>query len=143
MVPPQLEISPDFLRRVEYLNNNIKNFEDACSMNNFRLATKTMDNIKERTNSVYKYISEDKSFGDHHQNGLNMDLMYLRAREVVLASGVLPSELEIREKGVYARVTISKGTRYGPFQGKWAGSPQDTRFAWEVSTIYFQFELTS
>ncbi|XP_044759685.1 transcription factor hamlet-like isoform X1 [Coccinella septempunctata] len=132
MVPPQLDVSSDFIRRVEYLNNNFKNFEDVCSMNNFRLATKTVDNIKDRTNSVFKYISEDKPFVDHPQNGLNMDLMYLRAREVVLASGVLPAELEIREKGVFARVTISKGTRYGPFQGKWAGSPQDARFAWEV-----------
>ncbi|KAK9888052.1 hypothetical protein WA026_000329 [Henosepilachna vigintioctopunctata] len=128
MVPPQIECSTDFFKRSEYINNNVKELEDACTMDNFRLIPKSIkDN---RTSSVLKYVSDSNhQFGDMQHNG--MDLMYLRSREVVLASGVLPSELEIRENGVFARTVIAKGTRYGPFQGKWASTPQDPRFAWE------------
>ncbi|KAJ8941483.1 hypothetical protein NQ314_010387 [Rhamnusium bicolor] len=54
------------------------------------------------------------------------------AREIILASGTLPGELELRENGVFSKTNICKGTRYGPFQGKWASIPQDTRFAWEL-----------
>ncbi|KAL3274021.1 hypothetical protein HHI36_015439 [Cryptolaemus montrouzieri] len=132
MVPPQLDSPSDFFKRIEYTNNNLKSFEDACTMNSFGITPKSVDNIKDRTNSVFDYISDNKPFGGLHTNGVNMDLMYLRAREIILASAVLPSELELREKGVYAKTTLPKGTKYGPFQGKWAGIPQDTRFAWEV-----------
>lgn len=73
---------------------------------------------------------------DHHhdesRNG-KTDIIYLRAREIILASGFLPSELDLRETGVFVKMSINKGTRYGPFQGKWASVPQDHRFAWEVS----------
>ncbi|XP_074032184.1 transcription factor hamlet isoform X2 [Leptinotarsa decemlineata] len=74
----------------------------------------------------------DKPSVDSNQQNARVDIYYLRAREVILASGSLPSELELRETGVFAKVTIPKGTKYGPFQGKWASVPQDTRFAWEV-----------
>ncbi|XP_030758572.1 histone-lysine N-methyltransferase PRDM16-like isoform X2 [Sitophilus oryzae] len=60
------------------------------------------------------------------------DLIYLGTRKVILANAVLPGELEFRKNGVYAKTNIGKGTRFGPFQGKWAGVPQDPRFAWEV-----------
>jgi ecotropic virus integration site 1 protein len=50
---------------------------------------------------------------------------------VAAASGAVPCEVELKE-GVVAKSLIPKGTRYGPFQGKWAGVPQDARFAWEV-----------
>ncbi|CAG9812851.1 unnamed protein product [Phaedon cochleariae] len=65
------------------------------------------------------------------------DLFYLRAREVILESGSLPNELELRDNGVFAKMNIAKCTRYGPFQGKWASVPQDARFAWEVSAETF------
>lgn len=73
---------------------------------------------------------------DESRNG-KIDILYLRAKEIILASGSLPSELELREAGVFTKNSISKGTRYGPFQGKWASVPQDHRFAWEVSHFYF------
>lgn len=51
---------------------------------------------------------------------------------------VVPKELKLREsgRGVWAREKIPKGTRYGPFLGKWVSDPVDARFAWEVSFIY-------
>lgn len=64
-----------------------------------------------------------------------VDVAFARARDVVMACGVLPQELEIRDGGVFAKGNIEKSTRYGPFQGKWAWQPQDQRFAWEVSTM--------
>lgn len=64
------------------------------------------------------------------------DSKYSEAREMVVAMAVLPTDLEVREIGVFARETLGKGTRYGPFQGKWAGLPDDHRFAWEVSETF-------
>ncbi|XP_066153547.1 transcription factor hamlet isoform X2 [Euwallacea fornicatus] len=58
---------------------------------------------------------------------------YRSTIEMVRASGVLPSDLELKENGVFAKSAINKGTRFGPFQGKWEGTPQDPRFAWEDS----------
>lgn len=49
----------------------------------------------------------------------------------------LPSELIYKRGGVYARVGIPNGTRYGPFIGKWEQQPLDRRYAWEVSGHLF------
>lgn len=49
----------------------------------------------------------------------------------------LPVELELRGiNGVWTKESISPGTKYGPFTGKWVAKPLDQRFAWEVSTIF-------
>lgn len=45
----------------------------------------------------------------------------------------LPSELVLKGGGLFARLNISIGTKYGPFIGKWETQPLDRRFAWEVS----------
>ncbi|XP_028130876.2 transcription factor hamlet-like isoform X2 [Diabrotica virgifera virgifera] len=44
----------------------------------------------------------------------------------------LPSELEVKETGVFTTSHVPKGVRYGPFQGVWASTTQDVRFAWQV-----------
>ncbi|XP_073993434.1 hamlet isoform X2 [Rhodnius prolixus] len=45
----------------------------------------------------------------------------------------LPVELELRGiNGVWTKESISPGTKYGPFTGKWVAKPLDQRFAWEV-----------
>ncbi|CAG4952165.1 unnamed protein product [Colias eurytheme] len=44
----------------------------------------------------------------------------------------LPSELLFKSGGIYARINITNGTKYGPFNGKWETQPLDRRFAWEV-----------
>ena len=36
--------------------------------------------------------------------------------------------------GVFAKQLVAKGTRYGPFLGKWVSVARDPSFAWEVST---------
>ncbi|KAG5889061.1 hypothetical protein JTB14_020414 [Gonioctena quinquepunctata] len=77
-------------------------------------------------------LYDKPSIDSEPQHNARLDMHYFRAREVILASGSLPSELELRETGVFSKGTITKGTKYGPFQGKWASVPQDTRFAWEV-----------
>ncbi|XP_065174278.1 histone-lysine N-methyltransferase MECOM isoform X2 [Atheta coriaria] len=46
--------------------------------------------------------------------------------------GLLPPEVELRKDGVFAKTVIPKGTKYGPFEGKWASQPQEVKFAWEV-----------
>ncbi|KAK9729834.1 Zinc finger, C2H2 type [Popillia japonica] len=72
----------------------------------------------------FKYVN-DKLIKDQ-LNGIK------KAKEMVLEKGTLPPELEIKEYGVFAKCNIARGAKYGPFQGKWAGLPQDPRFAWEV-----------
>lgn len=49
---------------------------------------------------------------------------------------LLPHELELRNagtEGVWTTVAIPRGTKYGPYTGKWLPKPIDTRFAWEVN----------
>lgn len=48
---------------------------------------------------------------------------------------LLPSELEVRGSGLYTRMSVPRGTRYGPYMGKWMAKPLDPRFAWEVSLL--------
>jgi len=57
---------------------------------------------------------------------------------------VVPSELLVRTRrdrdgreGVWARTSIARGVRYGPFAGKWASLPADSKYAWEVSRFFF------
>ncbi|XP_060521737.1 histone-lysine N-methyltransferase PRDM16-like isoform X2 [Cylas formicarius] len=68
----------------------------------------------------------------NYEGESNSELFYLSMKGVVLSTGSLPRELELRENGVFAKTFVKRGTRYGPFQGKWAGVPKDYRFAWEV-----------
>lgn len=49
----------------------------------------------------------------------------------------MPSELVMKGGGIFARMNISIGTKYGPFIGRWETQPLDRRFAWEVSLFYF------
>lgn len=83
-------------------------------------------------------VTEGRS-RDDRMNGGNMRLpgeaLRSRTREGLLTVGIVPPELEVRERGegVRAKKDIPKGTRYGPFLGKWLGEPIDPRFAWEVS----------
>ncbi|CAK1587033.1 unnamed protein product [Parnassius mnemosyne] len=44
----------------------------------------------------------------------------------------LPSELVLKGGGIFARVNIPNGAKYGPFNGKWETQPLDRRYAWEV-----------
>jgi hypothetical protein len=118
MVPPQLENSLEILKVSDYPSNN--NLDDTAS----KLTLKPADQLYEKLNCDDKYF-----------NGLNLDLSYTKCKEVVAATGAVPCEVELKE-GVVAKSLIPKGTRYGPFQGKWAGVPQDARFAWEVSIIF-------
>lgn len=50
-------------------------------------------------------------------------------------TSLLPSELEVRGSGLYTRLPVPRGTRYGPYLGKWMAKPLDHRFAWEVSVL--------
>lgn len=45
----------------------------------------------------------------------------------------LPIELIYKNSGIFARVNITTGNKYGPFKGKWETQPLDRRYAWEVS----------
>ncbi|XP_076271472.1 transcription factor hamlet-like isoform X2 [Rhynchophorus ferrugineus] len=113
-----------------YINNNVQNTLDMVPETT-HISVKT-DLYDEAKMHMMKYDSfpkvEDSAIDD------KSDLIYMRAREIVLASGVLPAELDLKENGVFAKVTVSRGTRFGPFQGKWAGLPQYDRFAWEIVT---------
>ena len=65
--------------------------------------------------------------------------MRLRAHHDLMAAHVpalaVPPELELRDpgSGVWTRQPVPRGTRYGPFRGKWIPEPLDLRYAWEVS----------
>lgn len=53
----------------------------------------------------------------------------------------VPSELELRPSsagvgvGVWPKQGLARGTRYGPFLGKWTANAKDPSLAWEVSTL--------
>lgn len=133
MVPPQTESNLQHFPTDDYVNNIYSPTEDLVP-DGRKISRKLPEELFEKTGTegdLQKYPSESKQ-----ANG-KIDLFYLRAREVILASGTLPGELELRENGVFAKTSISKGARYGPFQGKWASIPQDPRFAWEVSHKLF------
>lgn len=129
MVPPHVDTT-DYTT-----NNNVPesattgHILQETTTNNSKLSVKTPDELFDKS-PASELFAETKQY----INSLNgkFDLMYLRARSMVLASNVLPTELELRDFGIFARVNVTKGTRYGPFQGKWAGAPDDLRFAWEV-----------
>lgn len=63
------------------------------------------------------------------------------AAQQLLASQLVnpPSQVELRESrtgkglGVWAKEAVPKGTKFGPFLGKWAVEPTDPKYAWEVS----------
>lgn len=144
MVPPQnegsLEILP--LKTTQYNNNNLKAHEIVVPDRNVRLTIKPYDQLysKEEQNNIFneiamKYLktrSVDTEL-EQNANGLKVDVAFTRAKEVILACGLLPQELEIRDGGVFTKKIVEKCTRYGPFHGKWAWQPQESRFAWEVS----------
>ncbi|CAH1995376.1 unnamed protein product [Acanthoscelides obtectus] len=79
--------------------------------------------------SLIENIPNSEEIFEKASNG-KVDMFYLK--EVILATGILPGQLELKENGVFAKTRITKGTRFGPFLGKWASNPQDVRFAWEV-----------
>ncbi|XP_033611519.1 histone-lysine N-methyltransferase MECOM isoform X3 [Cryptotermes secundus] len=63
-------------------------------------------------------------------------IVRLRAHHELMTTHV-PPELELREpgSGVWTRQHVSRGTRYGPFLGKWTPEPLDPRYAWEVRVV--------
>lgn len=157
MVPPQTETEMAAIKTEielsEYSNNNaFKMFE--ANERNMRITLKSAeelyarerlfknDNPSEIARENYLY-STDKNNTNDQLNGFKVanDLAFMRAKEVVLAGGSLPAELEVRENGVFTKCLLPKGTKYGPFQGKWAGLPQHPRFAWEVSEFITVFAL--
>lgn len=130
MVPPQLDtIIQQFGSAPEYRKDFFSLADNIISEGVPKISVKHNEELIGSFNDI---INETKKNSNDSANG-NVDIYYLRTREVVLSSGILPSELELRNVGVFATVNISKGTRYGPFQGKWAGIPKDSRYAWEVS----------
>lgn len=54
-----------------------------------------------------------------------------------------PQELEFHHGTVYARTTIHKGTKYGPYAVKWTSEPIDKQLAWEVSENHHYFLIQS
>ena len=61
-----------------------------------------------------------------------------------------PSQLEFGQssvahgsRGVWTRTSVSAGTRFGPFLGKWVLEPDNEEFAWEVGLrILFEHHFT-
>lgn len=128
MVPPQSETAQQFSTP-----HYIKEFYS------HKIEDITGDNIlskKSSSDGVFLNLTPISNNIDQ-QSDEKPDVFYLRARAISLACGFVPNELELRETGVFAKIPISKGTRYGPFQGKWASVPQYATFAWEVSSIFF------
>ncbi|GJQ86122.1 hypothetical protein Trydic_g15276 [Trypoxylus dichotomus] len=126
----------------EFSNNNDVKAGSEIARENLKLTLKPVEQLyasdkflKQEQIDAYdhfKYMAE-KRIGDQ-LNGIKIteDLSFGKARESVLEKGCLPPELEVREYGVFAKCNLARGAKYGPFQGKWAGLPQDPRFAWEV-----------
>lgn len=54
-----------------------------------------------------------------------------------------PQELEFQNGSVYAKSTIHRGTKYGPYPVKWTNEPIDKHLAWEVSSLFIPFYTAS
>lgn len=148
MMPPQtdipstLDILPINKPTHHFTNNNFKPHENYSTNNETDF--KPYEGLKLKSVEEL-YANDSKTSPEGHpteeftryqiSNGTKIDLVYLRAREAVQACGVVPDELEVRDGGVFAKSTVEKCTKYGPFKGKWEGFPQETRFAWEVSGV--------
>lgn len=56
-----------------------------------------------------------------------------------------PSELDIQNGSIYAKVTLQRGFQFGPYSIKWTNEPTDKHVAWEVSKIeqlkFFKFYI--
>ena len=134
MIPSQNETpATDF---TEFYNNNAKELRELAG-SGLSISLKPVEH-RERDHPKLRGNHHDHVQGNPYaatSNGFKAgdDLAFLRAREFVLNTGCLPLEMEAREAGVFAKCNISRGLKYGPFHGKWAGVPQDVRFAWEVS----------
>lgn len=125
-----LEYSQEALSRNSELDNlRIRSVDQLISPENLKL----QDTLKLNDDS-------DKSLDRINGNiRMSVDTMRVRSREGMLTPGVVPHELKLREKGggVWSRKELPKGTRYGPFLGKWLGEQIDPRYSWEVSDFYF------
>ncbi|KAF5296605.1 hypothetical protein FQA39_LY12433 [Lamprigera yunnana] len=75
---------------------------------------------------------QNESLIANDQTTNNENNTKLSIKSADLFNNVLPVELEYRDSGIFTVSVVPKGTKYGPFQGKWAGIPQDSRYAWEV-----------
>ncbi|KAJ8923424.1 hypothetical protein NQ315_001982 [Exocentrus adspersus] len=131
MIPPQTESALQHYTAHAYPNNSYHHSDEMLSDTNPKISIKLPEELFEKASRGDEEEFSKYSNDGRQQNG-KVDIFYLQAREVILASGTLPGELELRENGVFAKGAISKGTRYGPFQGKWASAPKDARFAWEI-----------
>lgn len=114
-----------------YTNNN---FQSPKEMVSETIQISVKSDLYDTTNSKAVIPIKYNSF---MKNDDYSKESYRRAREIVHA--ILPSEVELKESGIFARTTISKGTRYGPFLGKWAEVPYDSLFAWEVRFCLYIF----
>ncbi|KAJ8959675.1 hypothetical protein NQ318_021865 [Aromia moschata] len=116
MVPPHMEAAIQHYPNTDYRSiygHCDDMVTDSSPKISVKHAAELFDKAKDQSEELQRYISETKQL----VNG-KIDIFYLRAREIILASGSLPGELELRETGVFAKTNICKGTRYGPFQGK-------------------------
>lgn len=72
--------------------------------------------------------------------GAAAELSAAAERFITQQLSAVPPELELRPSstgvgvGVWSKQNISRGTRYGPFLGKWTANAKDPSLAWEVST---------
>ncbi|XP_041982106.1 histone-lysine N-methyltransferase PRDM16-like isoform X2 [Aricia agestis] len=64
--------------------------------------------------------------------GRNFELPQFEMFQEEELKELIPNELMLKSGGIFARVNIPSGTKYGPFNGKWETQPLDRRFAWEV-----------
>lgn len=128
MVPPQFDAS------MEQYNNNLPQRDETIVPNSTKLSLKPERELLEKTvEENFKYFHEKQILNMAEQ--VNSLKIYMKAREIVAGTAAVPAEIDLRDSGVFAKFNISRGTRYGPFQGKWAEVPQDSRFAFEVSFI--------
>lgn len=162
MIPHQPEpnlssAEPLIILQPEYCDQNDRSNENSSGENVARTSPSPSDELIRMRNaenlrirSVDQLMSPETLKLQEHlkvsdvdrTNGnmrISVDTMRVKSREGMLTPGVVPQELKVREKGggVWGRKEIPKGTRYGPFLGKWLGEPIDPRFAWEVSYRYF------
>ncbi|KAK4311877.1 hypothetical protein Pmani_016661 [Petrolisthes manimaculis] len=85
----------------------------------------------------------------HHDLNMNAagaaaELSAAAQRFITQQLSTVPMELELRPSGsgvglgVWTKQTITRGTRYGPFLGKWTANAKDPSFAWERGKSEFR-----
>ncbi|XP_037076475.1 uncharacterized protein LOC119097548 [Pollicipes pollicipes] len=124
------------LRRMESMTANIEGADGRTGDD----STCDLTDLSEATTENYNSADDDESKDFPAANGpVGAPAQYLHQLHLAMTS--MPAELELRQsavgrgQGVWTRLRVEAGRRFGPFLGNWTVQPVNDQYAWEVSWL--------